>query len=134
MKIKNIILAAIAILMVAFVPTPARVGASSITIDDSKDACDVMDATDPNYNLICGSGSNTDAQAKVKGVLNVVFTLIGIVAVIVMIIGAVYYMISQGEPKKIEKAKNTIMYALIGLIVTLSAFAITNFIISAVSS
>ena len=40
-------------------------------------------------------------------------------------------MTSAGDPDKVKNAKNAIMYAVIGLIVTLMAFAITNFIIGA---
>ena len=50
---------------------------------------------------------------------------------IAIIIGGVKYMTSQGDAAKIKSAKDTILYAVIGLIVALLAFAITNFILGA---
>jgi hypothetical protein len=87
---------------------------------------------DDNYNLICGSDAKTgekNAQAEVKSILNTVFIWLGIISVAVMIIGGVLYMISQGDPGKIVRAKNAIMFAAIGLVVSLLAFAIVNFIL-----
>ena len=97
------------------------------------EACDVMDKNDPNYNLVCGSKSNTNetAQAKVKSVLDTVYLYVGIFAVVVIVIGAFYYMTSQGDPARVTRGKNAIMYAVIGLVVDLLAFAITSFVISA---
>lgn len=87
---------------------------------------------DDNYNLICGSDAKTgekNAQAEVKSILNTVFIWLGIISVAVMIIGGVLYMISQGDPGKIVRAKNAIMFAAIGLVISLLAFAIVNFIL-----
>ena len=83
---------------------------------------------------LCTKGSETDAKVKVGKILNVIYGLIGIIAVVFVIIGGFKYMTSQGEPGRVQQAKNTIMYALIGLAVTLSAFAITNFILQALGA
>ena len=97
----------------------------------AEDACGIAGFDDP---LICGtpdSDEETELQNRVRNVLNTVYLWIGIIAVIVIVIGGVRYMTSQGEPDKIKGAKNTITYALVGLIVTLAAFAITNLVIGA---
>lgn len=83
----------------------------------------------PDYNK-CMNGSTTDGVlAKVKDILNVVFLVVGILAVIMIIVGGVFMMISAGDPGKIKRAKDTIMYSVIGLIITLLAFAIVNFVV-----
>ena len=50
---------------------------------------------------------------------------------IVIIIGGITMMTSQGSPDKVKKARNAIIYALVGLVIALLAFAITSFILRA---
>ena len=56
--------------------------------------------------------------------------LIGFVAVIVIILGGVQYTTSAGDSSKVKKAKDTIMYGIIGLVIALMAYSIVNFILS----
>lgn len=74
---------------------------------------------------------NTDAN--ILGILNWIYAFAGLVAVGFMVYGAVNYATTQGDPAKIKKASQTIVYALIGLAVVLAAAAITNFIANAAS-
>ena len=94
-------------------------------------ACGAASYYDP---LICGYGEGANEvalQNRIRRVLETVYMWIGIIAVIVIVIGGIRYMTSTGEAEKIKGAKNTIMYAIIGLVVTLAAFAITEFILGA---
>ncbi|MCR5572630.1 MAG: pilin [Candidatus Saccharibacteria bacterium] len=75
-------------------------------------------------------GAETDLNGMISTILNVVFGVVGIVAVIMIILGGVNYTVSQGDSQKIQKAKNTIMYGIIGLVVVLLAFAIVNFVLN----
>lgn len=61
-------------------------------------------------------------------ILDIVFGIFGAVAVLFIVIGGFRYVISSGDPKNTAKAKNTIIYALVGLVITLSATAIVNFV------
>lgn len=65
----------------------------------------------------------------VTNVINGVITVLGLVCVVVMIIGGVNYMISSGDAGKVKKAKDTILYGLIGLVVCVLAYALVNFVI-----
>ncbi len=76
--------------------------------------------------------ANTTAEAKVADVLTWVFMVIGILAVVSIIYGAVRYVLSQGLPGEISTAKNIILYSLIGLVVSILAFAIVQFVVNAV--
>jgi hypothetical protein len=77
-----------------------------------------------------GAGSEKDTLGdKVKIVINVLLFLIGAVAVIMIILGGIRYVISNGDSSQVTSAKNTILYAVIGLIVALLAYAIVNFVI-----
>lgn len=69
---------------------------------------------------------------RVQDIINVVVGVLGVVAVAVIIIGGVYYVTSQGEAAKITRAKNTILYGIVGLVVALLAFAIVNFVLTGV--
>ncbi|MBR0480311.1 hypothetical protein IJJ46_00575 [Candidatus Saccharibacteria bacterium] len=62
-----------------------------------------------------------------------VLLAVGTISVIMLIYGGFRYVISGGDSKKVTDAKNTILYAIIGLIISMLAYAIVNFIISAVT-
>ncbi|MEK7500481.1 MAG: pilin [Patescibacteria group bacterium] len=61
---------------------------------------------------------------------NVFLTLVGVVAAIYLVLGGVRYIMSEGETDQTEKAKKTIIYALIGIIVIGISAALVNFVIS----
>ena len=69
-----------------------------------------------------------------KKVTNTILYIVGIIAVIMLIVGGIKYVISGGDAKKVTDAKNTILYAIIGLVICFLAFAIVNFVISALPS
>ncbi len=62
-------------------------------------------------------------------IIKVALGVLGIVAVIVIIIGGFTYITSNGDAAKLTKARNTILYGVIGLVVALLAFAIVNFVL-----
>jgi uncharacterized membrane protein YidH (DUF202 family) len=71
---------------------------------------------------------STDS-AKLQTALSTVFTITGAIALLVITIAGFRYTISHGDPKLIAQSKNAILYAVIGLIVSVSAFAIVNFVV-----
>lgn len=75
-----------------------------------------------------GCSTTKKADEVVNAVLNVVLSFVGVVAVGVMIYGGFTYMTSNGDSGKAQKAKNIIMYGLIGMIVALLAYAIVRFV------
>ena len=76
-------------------------------------------------------GDDTDQNLKgnITAIINAVIGVLGVVCVVVMIIGGVNYMTSGGDPGKVKKGKDTILYGLIGLVVCVLAFALVNFVI-----
>ena len=66
-----------------------------------------------------------------KQVTNTILYGVGIIAVVMLIIGGIKYVVSGGDSKKVTDAKNTVLYAIIGLVIAFLAFAIVNFVISA---
>ena len=79
-------------------------------------------------------GNDTDLVSSVTGILNGVIAVLGLVCVVVIIIGGVNYMTSSGDSGKVKKAKDTILYGIIGLIICVLAFAIVNFVLANILS
>lgn len=69
-----------------------------------------------------------------KQITNTILYIVGIIAVIMLIIGGLRYVTSGGDAKKVTDAKNTVLYAIIGLVISFLAYAIVNFVISALPS
>ncbi|HSX01340.1 MAG TPA: pilin [Candidatus Saccharimonas sp.] len=63
-------------------------------------------------------------------IANTLIFLVGAVAVLFLIIGGLRYVISNGDPKAVEAAKQTILYAIIGIVVAILAFAAVQFVIT----
>lgn len=70
------------------------------------------------------------AQPMITIVINTILIILGIIAVLMIIIGGIRYTLSGGDASGIQSAKNTIMYAVIGLVIAILAFAIVNFVIA----
>lgn len=64
-----------------------------------------------------------------KTIVNVILFVVGAVAVIMIIIGGVRYVVSGGDQNNVKAAKDTILYAVIGLIIAILAYAVVNFIV-----
>lgn len=77
------------------------------------------------------SGGLIDA---VVTIVNIFLILAGLVAAIFLIVGGVQYIISRGDDDAVTRAKNTILYAIIGLVVIGLAAAIVNFVVGAIQS
>lgn len=75
------------------------------------------------------SAPGTDGTDIFLGGLNLVYYVSGVVAVIVIIIGGLLYISSYGDQNKITRAKQLVMYSVIGLIIVALAFTITQFVI-----
>jgi len=63
-------------------------------------------------------------------VTNILLFIIGAIAVIMLIIGGIRYVVSAGDQNAVTSAKNTILYAIIGIVVAFLAYAAVNFVSS----
>lgn len=63
-------------------------------------------------------------------ITNILLFIIGAIAVIMLIIGGIRYVVSAGDQNAVASAKNTILYAIIGIVVAFLAYAAVNFISS----
>lgn len=78
-----------------------------------------------NTNLPAVSASSSELQT----ILQILFAILGALAVLFIVIGGLRYVVSNGDPQAMGKAKSTIMYAVIGLVVSIFAEAIVTFVI-----
>lgn len=70
----------------------------------------------------------TDVPTLIGKVLSVVIGVIGAIALAIFIYGGFLWMTSAGDSKNVEKGKNAMVYAVLGLIVIFSASTVMNFI------
>jgi len=92
-----------------------------INLGDS-DKCPSTDAADLN------NPENAVSQLS-KDVVNVLSLVVGVVSVVMIIIGGLRYITSSGDSTNVTNAKNTILYAVVGLIIVLFAQVFIDFIV-----
>lgn len=93
----------------------------------SPDDVDLPNQVDP------GLGTGFVSQ-QLQGALQIAFGILGAIAVLIIVIAAMQYVISAGDPQKVAKAKDAIIYAMVGLAVAILAFAIVTFVLDGVFS
>jgi len=67
-------------------------------------------------------------------ITSIVLYIVGIISVLMLVWGGIRYIISGGDSKKITDAKNTILYAIVGLIIAVLAYAIVRFVLNGISA
>jgi Type IV secretion system pilin len=84
----------------------------------------------------CAQGNSQDGSLTnvFKTVVNILLFLVGAIAVIMLVIGGLRYVTSNGDQNAVTGAKNTIMYAIIGIVVAFLAYAAVGFVTSQLQS
>lgn len=82
---------------------------------------------------VSGGMGSTDLTVAILEIVKVLMFIVGIVAVVVVIYGGLQYILAAGDQAKITKAKDTILYAIVGLVVAMLAYAIVNFVVNGVT-
>ena len=65
-----------------------------------------------------------------KTVTNIMLYIVGAVSVIMLIVGGIRYVVSGGDQSAVQSAKNTILYAIVGIVVAILAYAAVNFVVT----
>jgi hypothetical protein len=107
-----------AYILAMFITSPS-VSAFNLGMQDGADAAKGADQV---ADLFGASGIFTT-------ITNVLLFIIGAISVIMIIIGGLRYIVSGGDASKVSGAKNTILYAVVGIVVAILAYAIINFVI-----
>lgn len=111
----------------------AGIGTLLFTAQDTQ-AYSVWGACEGGTNAAVCNGTGDSAPALIKNVINTILVVLGMIAVIMIIIGGIRYTTSNGDSGSTKSAKDTILYAVIGLVVAILAFAIVNFVVAAFST
>lgn len=127
MKVSKILTTIIAAAITAF--------SFSVLVAPTTAAIDICNDTSVPAEVKAAQGCPNETSAKdnvqtiVTNILNGIIGASALVAVIYAVIGGINYITSQGNAAKVQKAKETILYALIGLVVCALSFAIVNWVI-----
>ena len=113
------------LLSVAFV-APATVHAGT--------GCDIATGG-INNGIECATPAESKKQLVGDGgifqtVVNILLFIVGAISVIMLIVGGIRYVVSGGDQSAVTGAKNTILYAIVGIVVAFLAYAAVNFVIT----
>jgi hypothetical protein len=135
-KFKRIVLTISAIFALAapaLVPVAAYAQTNTNISNGLKCGTDFELDTSGNQACTSDASSSTSFTALIKRIINIFSVIIGVVAVIMIIIGGFKYITSGGESSNVSGAKNTIIYAIVGLIVVALAQFIVHFVLAQTS-
>jgi hypothetical protein len=135
-KIKNMLVAVVALFALATpVAVPAVVFAA---VDDtSQGLCGGVDITPGATGSTCESSTGDSANrvsTLLRRIINVFSWIVGVIAVIMIVIGGLKYITSGGDSGNVSSAKNTILYALVGLVIVALAQFIVRFVLGQATS
>jgi hypothetical protein len=91
-----------------------------------------LDVTSNCQSGITGQDATDTINDIIADVINIFSLIVGIVSVIMIIVGGFRYITSGGDSNNVSSAKNTILYAIIGLIIVALAQSIVRFILGRV--
>jgi ABC-type Fe3+ transport system permease subunit len=74
-------------------------------------------------------GEGPELQDQIRIVVNILLFLLGAVAVVMIVIGGIRFSTANGDQSAVTSARNTILYAVVGLVVAIMAYAIVNFVL-----
>lgn len=97
--------------------------------DASAAPVDVLTECD-NKSKVCSGTDKNSLFGIITNIINLLLVVIGIIAVIMIIIGGFRYTTSAGDAGQTKSARDTIIYAVVGLVIAIMAYAIVNFVLS----
>ena len=108
-------------LMLVFALTPVAFAESVNPVDSIQKGVDAS------------GGSSTKGSDGLKGslknIVDILLFILGAIAVIMVVVGGLRYVLSGGDSNQITAAKNTILYAIVGVVVAILAYAIVHWVI-----
>jgi hypothetical protein len=111
---------------VAAVPAHAQ-------LDPENPICKGVALTGPDDSCEDTGEGKDSFSTVIKNVINIFSIVVGAVSVIMIIVGGFRYVISNGDSNGVSGAKNTILYAIVGLVIVLFAQVIVRFVLTNLS-
>ena len=124
-KLKSILISTLMVAVMVFgVSIIYQTGNTEIAGAINSEITSGMNATS------AGISTPKDANVVIKNVTNIMFFIIGAVSVIMLIYGGIRYTTSGGNTNSVTAAKNTVIYSIVGLVISILAYAIVNFVVT----
>ncbi len=138
-NIRNKIVTLLSVVTLVAVPLSVPVLVSASNTSNANIQSNLCNGTtlDANSTGTCAagtSGSTSKINSIIKTVLNIISLIVGVVAVIMIIFGGLKYITSGGDSNNVSGAKNTIIYAIIGLVIVALAQFIVQFVLNKVTA
>lgn len=127
----RLIITTLTILGLSFVPVFAVSTAFAIDQGSKDAACDGLTGVGQGCDT---AGANTSVTGLIATAINILSWIVGVAAVIMLLVGGFRYVTSGGDANSISAAKNTILYAIIGLVVAALAQALVRFVLRRIST
>jgi hypothetical protein len=133
-NMRNLIAGLVSAVTLAVVPVavPAMASAAA-NIQDNLCGAATNLTVDSGGNCGATSGGTEKINSIITTVINIFSIIVGVVSVIMIILGGFRYITSGGDSSNVQSAKNTIIYALIGLVVVALAQFIVQFVLNKVT-
>lgn len=119
-KLKLLVAAFMLVAVGAFALAPV---AEVAALDPLGDIC-----KDNPDSEVCQS-SEDDANTLIDNLINTLLFLVGALAVVMIIVSGIWYMTANGDASKITRAKNTLTYSVVGLVIAFLAYAIITWVV-----
>lgn len=122
-KLQTIITSALLVLGMSFAVSPLFV-VDTVSADAKTEILGGANSADP--------GGAPTLENSFESIVSIMLFVIGAISVIVIVVGGILYVTSTGDAAKTKRAKDTILYAVVGLVVSILAYSIVKFVIEGV--
>jgi hypothetical protein len=115
-----------------FFLTTGVVAAQQVTTDIQNGLCSGANLQFTTSAASCATDRSAITRVNniIHRIVNLLSVLVGVVAVIMIIVGGLRYVTSGGSDSSVSAAKNTILYAVIGLVIVAMAQIVVHFVLS----
>lgn len=132
-KLKNLIMTFASLFVLATpLAMPALASAAVTPTDIKNNLC-----SGSNFDVSGGQAGNCDTSTNtnsfnnlLRRIVNIFSAIVGVIAVIMIIVGGLRYITSGGDSTKVSTAKNSIIYAIVGLVIVALAQLIVRFVLT----
>ena len=129
---KGVIMNKLRAIITGFMATIGIVGLmTTLPVAAADDCSTPVQCAQQGTDQIGGNQNQPKLEDSIKTIVNLLLFVLGAIAVIMIIIGGIRYTTSNGDASNTKGAKDTILYAVVGLVVAIMAYAIVNFVLGA---
>ena len=125
-KLRTLILSSLMLLGIGLAPVLAT---TTVYANTKEEICKGSGGTWNGSQCSNSNATSTDLSGFIRRIVNILLFIVGAVSVIMIVVGGLRYTLSGGDSSSVSSAKNTVLYAIVGLVVAFMAYAIINFVL-----